>query len=158
MLWFKKKERVEDFMENIMGKTLPRSLEYFRKENERVHRPLSIKDSVLAEVGAGMCLFYLGKHFPEDDAAERRKMSRAFRVVEKHIGALNGTAGHVHTWWKAFTDGLIFHENEERLTIASRVAWDKLLPDIPYREPSPLKAFAYYLHMEMDAADKVKLI
>ncbi len=158
MLWFKKKIRVEDFMENIMQKSLPRSLQYFRKENERVHRPLNINEKVLAEVGAGMCLFFLGKYFPEDDKAERTKITRAFRTVEKHIEALNGTSGHAHTWWKAFTDGLIFHENANRLNIASRVAWDKLLPDIPYREPSPLKAFAHYLHMEMEAADKVRLV
>ncbi len=158
MTWFRKKIRVEDFMERIMQDSLPRSIKYYRSENERAPRPMEIKESVLVEAGTGMCLFFLGKYVPEEDKAERQKMSRAFRATQKHVEAFKGAPGNVHTWWKAFTDGLIFHENESRLNIASKVAWDRLLPDVGYREPSPLKAFAHLLEMEIDTAKDFKLV
>ncbi len=159
MLWFKDKQKIEDFIQNVLENALPRGVKFFEKENERAHRPLTIPNDKLMEIGAGMCLFFLGEYYPDDKKKDNLEMmSRAFKVMEKKLPAMNLNPSNAYNWWKAFTDGLIFQENEDRNRIAGRIVWEKLVPNIPYREPSPLKGFGYFLQMEIENASKVKLV
>ena len=157
MLWFKKKMPIEDFIQRFITEKLPRAVQFFDKENERAHSPVSIPDDKLLEIGAGMALFFLSQYFPDTDKANLKIMARAFKTVEKELPNLNAKPKEAHIWWKAFTDGLIFQENEARLRIACRIVWEKLIPNKPFRENSPLKAFGYFVEVEMQAARKANV-
>jgi len=158
MLWFKKKVKIEDYVTGLIQEKLPRAVQFFDKENDRAHHPLNIEDAKLLEIGAGMTLFFLGKYFPDTEKANLAIMSRAYKQIEKLLPEMNAKPKEAYAWWKAFTDGLIFQENEARLRIACRLVWEKLIPDKAYREASPLKTFGYFLEMEIDGADKLALV
>ncbi len=158
MLWFKKKVRVEDHVGALIKDKLPQAAGFFDKENKHAHYKLEIERSTLIAVGAGMTLFFLGKFLPDTEAANLKIMSRAYKEVERRLPALNANPKDAYTWWKAYTDGLIFQEDQPRLKIACRLTWEKLLPDKSYREASPLRTFAYFLEMEVEGAQKVHLV
>jgi len=157
MLWFKKKTTIEDFCSGIAREKLPKAVQFFDKENERAHAALTIDDTQLLEVGAGMCLFFLGKYFPDTDPNNLKIMSRAFKHMEKLLPSLKANPKQAYHWWKAYTDTLIFQENEPRLKIACRLTWEKLMPNKAYRENSPLRTFGYYLEMEISGIDKLRI-
>jgi hypothetical protein len=157
MLWFKKAKPVEAFVQGMVKEKLPRAVQFFDRENDRAHHALNIEDQKLLEIGAGMILFFLGKYYPDKDKKNLALMSRAYKEIEKTLPALKADPKEAYAWWKAFTDGLIFQENEERLRIASRLVWEKLITSKPYREASPLKTFGYFLEMEVQSAEKITL-
>lgn len=156
MLWFKKKMSIEDFVEGIIRDKLPRAVAFFNKENERSHLALAVNDRKLREIGAGMVLFFMGKYYPDTDKKNLELMSRAYRQIEKTLPAMDANPKETFAWWKAYTDGLIFQENEARLRIACRITWEKL-ESKPFRETSPLRTFGYFLEMEVQALDKMAL-
>ena len=158
MLWFKKKVKVEEYVTGLVQEKLPRAVQFFDKENERAHHPLNIDDTKLVEIGAGMALFFLGKYFPDTEKQNLALMSRAYKQMEKLLPAMNAKPKEAYAWWKAFTDGLIFQENEARLRIACRLVWEKLMTGKAYREASPLKTFGYFLEMEIDSVDTLTLV
>lgn len=159
MFWFKKKKmKVEEYVAGLVRDKLPHAVQFFDKENDRSHHPLKIADTKLLEIGAGMSLFFLGKYFPDSEKENLALMSRAYKQMEKMLPDMNAKPKEAYAWWKAFTDGLIFQENEPRLRIACRLVWEKLIPDKAYREASPLKTFGYFLEMEIDGVEKLNLV
>lgn len=158
MLWFKKKVKIEDFVSEFIPQKLPRAVQFFDKENARAHHPLNIDDRKLLEIGAGMSLFFLGKYFPDTEKKNLDMMSRAFKQVEKTLPSLEANPKEAYAWWKAFTDGLIFQQNEARLRIACRLVWEKIIHEKAYRESSPLKTFGYFLEMEIEGVSKMNII
>ncbi len=158
MLWFKKKVKIEDYVTELVQEKLPRAVQFFDRENERAHQSLKIDDTRLLEIGAGMALFFLGKYFPDNEKENLAIMSRAYKQMEKLLPAMNAKPKEAYAWWKAFTDGLIFQENEQRLRIACRLVWEKILHEKAYREASPLKTFGYFLEMEIEGAEKLNLV
>ncbi len=158
MLWFKKKIKIEDYVTELVQEKLPRAVQFFDRENERAHQSLKIDDTRLLEIGAGMALFFLGKYFPDNEKENLAIMSRAYKQMEKLLPAMNAKPKEAYAWWKAFTDGLIFQENEQRLRIACRLVWEKILHEKAYREASPLKTFGYFLEMEIEGAEKLNLV
>ena len=159
MLWFKKnKVRIEDHVRGLVENALPKAVAFFTKENKHSHSPLNINHTQLQEVGAGMILFYLGNFFPDTNPENLTVMSRAFKEIERVLPGLGAAPKAAHVWWKAYTDGLIFQENEPRLKIACRITWEKLIPDRAHREASPLRTFAYFLEMEVESTAKLNII
>lgn len=158
MLWFKKKMKIEEYVTDLVQNKVPRAVQFFDKENARSHHPLKLDDKRLVEIGAGMALFFLGKYFPDTEKGNLALMSRAYKQTEKLLPELNARPKEAYAWWKAFTDGLIFQENEARLRIACRLVWEKLMPEKAYREASPLKTFGYFLEMEIEGAEKLNLV
>lgn len=158
MLWFKKKVKIEDYVTGLIQDKLPRAVQFFDRENARAHHPLNLDDVKLVEIGAGMTLFFLGKYLPDTEKANLALMSRAYKQIEKLLPEMNGKPKEAYAWWKAFTDGLIFQENEARLRIACRLVWEKLIPEKAYRDASPLKTFGYFLEMEIEGTDKINLV
>lgn len=157
-MWsFKKKQPVEQFVHALIEQKLPRAVQFFDRENEHSHHPIQLDDRQLLEIGGGMCLFFLGKYFPDTNPANLKVMSRAYKELERILPDLNARPKEAYAWWKAFTDGLIFQEKEARLRIACRLVWEKVFPQKAYREATPLKTFGYFLEMEVDAAEKLKI-
>lgn len=157
MSWFKKKVPVETFVADIIHSKLPSAEQFFEKENARSHNPLKFNRTQLLEIGAGMALFFLGKFFPDTEKKNLDMMARAFKQVEKSLPELEADPVNAYTWWKAFTDGLIFQDDGNRLRMACRIVWEKNIPDLTYREPSPLRAYGYIIEMEVNAAEKIAL-
>ncbi len=85
-------------------------------------------------------------------------MSRAYKSMERLLPHMNARPKEVYGWWKTFMDGLIFQSKEERLRIACRLVWEKMLPDKPYREASPVKTFGYFLEMEIERGKKLNVV
>ena len=158
MLWFKQKVKIEDYVSGLLKDKLPRAVQFFDKENDRAHHPLNIPEKKLIEVGAGMVLFFLGKFFPDTEKENLQLMSRAYKQVEKLLPEMSADPKEAYNWWKAFTDGLIFQEKEARLRIACRLTWEKLIQNKAYREASPLRTFGYFLEMEVEGVDKIKIV
>lgn len=158
MLWFKKKVRIEDHVAGLIQNKLPHAVAFFEKENKQSHQRLDIGAAPLREVGAGMTLFFLGKFFPDTEKANLALMSRAYKEVERQLPAQEASPKEAFNWWKAFTDGLIFQEDQPRLKIACRLTWEKLIPGKAYREASPLRTFAYFLEMEVEGTSKLNII
>ncbi len=157
MLWFKKTTPVEAFVQQLIKDKLPRAVQFFDRENERAHTSLNVEDQKLLEIGGGMILFFLGRYFPDKDKKNLAIMSRAYKEIERVLPAQNARPKEAYAWWKAFTDGLIFQENEPRLRIACRLAWEKVITSKPYRETSPLKTFGYFLEMEVQSIEKLNI-
>ncbi|MBU0678591.1 MAG: hypothetical protein KJ626_10790 [Verrucomicrobia bacterium] len=155
---FKKKVKIEEIVSVLITSTIPKALQYYHRETRRAPSPISLPDSKLIDIGGAMCLFFLAKHLPDEKPGNQEKMARAYKQLKLDILTVGGDAESARTWWKAFTDGLIFQEREERLRIACRIAWDKLAPNTAYREPSPLRSFGYFLQVEVDTVRKMKLI
>ncbi|GEM_PF-2269218 len=158
MLWFKKKVRIEEQVAELIQNKLPRAVAFFEKENKQSHQRLDISAAQLQEVGAGMILFFLGKFFPDTEKSNLAMMSRAYKEVERKLPALEASPKAAFNWWKAFTDGLIFQEDEPRLKIACRITWEKLITGKAYREASPLRTFAYFLEMEIESTAKLHMV
>jgi hypothetical protein len=158
MSWFRKKITVEDFVSDVVREKLPMAVQFFDKENNRAHHTVPIQDQDLLTVGAGMVLFFMGKFLPDSNPENLKLMSRAYRHMEKLLPSLDITPQAAYRWWKAYTDTLIFQENEARLKIACRLTWEKLIPNKPYREASPLRSFGYYLEMEVEALAKARIV
>jgi hypothetical protein len=158
MGFFKKKTSIEDFAMSLVTNSIPRAIVFFREENQHVRQRLNLSEKELADLGAGMALFFLSEHYPENKAASAKMIQRAYKGIRKGLARIGGSGDRAHTWWKAFNDGLLFHEDEERLPVTCRVAWDRTFPDDPYKEHRALQAFGYFLQMEVDTAKKLKLV
>jgi len=152
MFWFKPKTKIEDAVRDILTHKLSHALKFYEKENARAHHPLKMTQLQLLEIGGGMVLFFFGRHFHDSDKKNIEIMSRAYREAERILPGLNIKAEPVYQWWKMFTDVLIFNENEDHLRAACRLVWEKSIPEMPFREASPLKTFGYYLQMEVATA------
>ena len=157
MLWFKKKVPTQEFVGNMLRDKLPQAISFFKKENEHSRHAFKVSDTKLHEIGAGMILFFMGEHYPDTDKKNLALMGRAYKVVEKVLPSMNASPKEAYAWWKAYTDALIFQEDEERLRIACRLTWEKLETK-PFRETSPLRTFGYFLEMEVAAVKKVTLV
>jgi hypothetical protein len=158
MFFFRKKKHVEEFAAALTTAGIPRAVQFFHDENARGRYRLGISDQDLIHIGAGMCMFFLSAFLPEAKAGNVEAMQRAFKACRKTLPQIGGNADRAGFWWKAFNDGLLFHEQEERLTIACRVVWDSLFEGRPFKEHGALKAFGYFLQMEVDVARKFKLV
>jgi hypothetical protein len=154
MFWFKPKSKIEEAVKDILSAKLHHALKFYTKENERSHHPLQLSESQLLEIGGGMVLFFFGSYFPDTEKKNIEIMSRAYREAEKILPGMKIQPTRVYEWWKMFTDVLIFNQKEDRLKAATRLVWEKLITDMPYREASPLKTFGYYLQMEVDSHAK----
>ena len=159
MWWFKdrKKLTAEAYINSLIDQQLPRAVQFFKKENDRARDHLTIPDDRLVEIGAALILFFLGGHFPDSKKENLTLMSRAYVQVEKRLPDLGGNPKETYRWWKVFTDVLIFQESEERLNIVCRQVWEKLFPEKPYRDASPLRTYAYFLEMEISEAPKLNI-
>ena len=155
---FRRKIKIEDYVEGLVRDKLPRAVTFFKNENSHSRHSVTIEEHVLLEIGAAMILFFLGKFYPDTEKKNIEMMSRAYKPMEGLLPQMNARPAQVHGWWKAFTDGLIFQSDEERLRIACRLAWEKVLPHKPYREASPLKTFGYFLEMEIEGVKKLKVV
>ncbi len=78
-------------------------------------------------------------------------------TAQKIIESKGADADKAYGLWKAFTDGLILSQDEERLRLACRLTWERLFPDKAYKEPCPLHSFGYFLQMEVQEAQKLKI-
>ncbi len=65
MGWFRRRIKIEDYVEELIRNELPRAVEFFEKENNYSKHSLSIEEHVLLEIGAAMILFFLGKFYPD---------------------------------------------------------------------------------------------
>lgn len=158
MSLFKDKITVEDEVSRLLNESFPKAVAFLDRENEHAHRPVKLPEDTLLEIGAGMCLFFLASHLPGEKTSTKDKMSRAFLQVQQLLRDKSADSDKVYSWWKHYTDGLIFKENEERLRLACKLTWEKLYPDKPYKEPTPLRSFGYFLQMEVDEVDKHKMV
>lgn len=156
-MWFKKKVKIEEFVAGLVQDKIPKAIAFFDKENERSHVALQLDHGKLREIGAGMILFFIGKHYPDTEQKNLLIMSRAYKQVERALPALEANPKEAYAWWKAYTDGLIFQEDEARLKIACRITWEKLIKNKPFREGPPLKTFGYFLEMEVEGISKVNI-
>lgn len=153
----RKKLTVEAYIDSLLDHQLPKAIQFFNKENSRAREHLTIPDDQLVEIGAALLLFFLGRHFPDTKKENLAIMSRAYVQVEKRLPDLGGNPKQAYSWWKVFTDVLIFKESEDRLNVACRQVWEKLFPDKTFRDASPLRTYAYFLEMEITEAAKLNI-
>ncbi len=74
------------------------------------------------------------------------------------MSKIGGHADQGHFWWKALSDGQIFHPSDDMLETACRVIWDRMFHDRAFKEHASLRAFGYFLQMEVQSSKKLKLI
>jgi hypothetical protein len=158
VLFLKRKIPIEDFVRELAPVAIPRSMSFFQRENRNAQNHLSLAEPVLSDLTAGLLLFFISEHLPDDKRTSGEMMARAYKTMRKVLTPLGGSGDRAHTWWKAFSDGRIFHKDMELPVIACRVIWQKLFPDTPYRKDSALPALTYFVQVEAGSAKSVKLV
>ena len=160
MSLFKPKHPVEEEVARLFGHAMPRALEFLTRDNQRAPRPVRLPEAQIAEIGAGMLMFFLAAHLPdpEKDKHSTELMQRAFIQAQTELKRWRASPERAHGWWKAFTDALIFRPTDDRLGLACTLVWEKIFEGKPYREPNPLHSFGYILQMETAEVKKCKLV
>ena len=155
---FKEKTSVEQEVSRLLTDVHPRAVAFLARENEHAHRPVKLPEQTLLEISASMCLFFLAAHLPEEKPDSKDKMGRAFMQVQQELRGKDADPDKVYSLWKHFTEGLMFKQDADPLTLACKLTWERHYPDRVYKEPSPMRSFAYFLQMEVNDIAKRKLV
>lgn len=155
--FLKKKTPVEQVAHRLIHQSLPHAYEFYEKENRHARTPLVIDEKPMREVGAGICLFYLVEFLPDTKAGNQARMGRIYNQMKKDLRPLNANPQKAYDAWKAFTDALILHQNLSRIDIATRLSWERLLPERKYVDQTPLRSYCYYLKLQVDDVKKLRL-
>lgn len=155
--FLKKKKSAEDTAHYWVKHTLPKAIAFYHTENEHVRTPLVLKDKDLMEVGAGMCLFYLAEHLPDDKVGNKAKIGRVYSQIKKEFREQGLNKQKPYDFWKIFTDAFILHRNLGRQGVAERFAWERLMPERKFSEKTALHAFCYFLYLQIEDLKDMKI-
>jgi hypothetical protein len=158
MLFFKKRVAIEDFVADLVARCLPPAIRFFNEENGRAQQPVGLPEASLKEIGAGMVLLFIASRFPEQNKSVTDLMQRGYKAARRGLVKIGGNGDQAHYWWKAFADGQIMYGDNPPLWVACKVVWDRNFQNRPFQEQSALRAFGYFLQMQVDSLDKVKLV
>ena len=155
--FLKQKKSVEDVTHELIKQSLPKAFDFYRKENEHSRTQLVLDEKMLREVGAGMCLFYLAVYLPSDKPGNQAKMGRAYTQVKKEFRSITANPQKSYDFWKSCTEGFLLHDKLNHVDIATRLGWERLLPDRKFIDQTPFRSYAYYLQLQVKDVEKLKI-
>lgn len=155
---FRKKRKVEDFVSALITTSVPNAITFFHEENQRATTRLPLDEQELKSMGAAMSLFFLSGRFTDPKGADRAKLQRAYQAVRQALSGIGGNPDKAHAWWEAMEGGQLLRGNEDPLSLACHVVWDRKFPERSFKQHGPLRSFAHFIRVEVDAARHLKLV
>lgn len=156
---FKKKTPIEEFSAQVIREGLPRALAFYEQENKRSHVRLMFSEEELPLIGAGTVIFYFSSRFSSDSSADKDKVHRAIKGVRRTISKMGYSSDRAQDWWKAIEgDALIVGSSSDPLELSCKAVWNRTHQDRPFNEHGALRSFLYFLQVEVDAMDKLKIV
>lgn len=156
--FLKKKKSIEDITHGLIKESLHKAYEFYRNENDHARNQLSLDEKEMREVGAGMCLFFLTEYLSTEKNGGQAIMGRAYAQVKKDFRTLHANPQKSYDTWKAFNDAFLLHDDMDRVEVATRLAWERLLPERKFIAQTPLHSYAYFLQLQVKDVETVKII
>ena len=159
MSFFKKKVTIDTFAAGLIETGIPKSLDFFHKENQRAHVRLPLEDIELLQIGGGLCLNFIADKLAQHPKSGDDRMRRATKAIRRSVGRCGGSPDRAQDWWQSMTDDArIVHDQLDILEASCRTVWNRVYRDRPFKEHGPIRSFAYMLQVDVDAMDDLKVV
>ena len=133
--------------------SIPRCIQLVHEEG---HGRVPVPDATIANIAAGMFLFFLAGQLPYSDDANIEKMARAFQAMWAIIHRVGGDEAGARHWFQAFNEGLLESNSPpNRIAITTSATRQRL--SFTAEADCPLDILPHTISGSMNALKKVKL-
>jgi hypothetical protein len=153
MGFFTKRVTIEKAVEMFV-RTIPRCIQFVHEESGGGRS--AVPDAMIANISAGMFLFFLAGLLPHSEEANTQKMLRAFQAMWSFVGHAGGDADGAREWFQEFNAGLEYSESPpDRIAITTHTVRARLFSS-PDAE-CPFDILPYTISAGVDSVKKYQL-